>query len=419
EQRRNPDSGRPGRDRPPGRAPAPGKRAARLAVDLHQPDPRRRSRRPAGGGRPDHHRAGLQHAQPDLPLEREHLQPAARVGARRNHRAGHRLRAAGRRDRPVGRLGLRPGGRPARRPVGQPRGAGRPRRRRLPAGRRGDRPALRPAVQPSRRAELRHHAGRAAGLRRRAAVASRRAGRHQPALRLPAGAVHADQLRARLAVLCLRRRGGRGPVRRGLHPRPGAAQGGTVGAIADRPGGPQPRAPGLPRRGRGLPQPDARCRLDVRLLRRARGGHALRAHADAVRALDVRGRRQSRGGAARRHQRQARVHVGVRDQLDLRGPRRDPRRLAAGGGQPVQRRGRRQPQRHRGRGHRRDEPVRRARFRVRRAARHPRHPGHLQRPDAAEPGLLVSLHDHRRRAAAGGVPRLGRAALARLARSRL
>ena len=52
----------------------------------------------------------------------------------------------------------------------------------------------------------------------------------------------------------------------------------------------------------------------------------------------------------------------------------------ARGGEPEQRRRRHQPQRHRGGGHRRHQPLRRARFGVLGPARHHRDPVDLQRP---------------------------------------
>ncbi|CAA9476922.1 MAG: Various polyols ABC transporter, permease protein, partial [uncultured Solirubrobacteraceae bacterium] len=419
ERRRDPDSRRQGRDRPAGRAPAPGGRLPRLARGGRRPHPRRRHRRPAGGRRADHHRAGLQHAQPDLPVERQHLQPAAGIGAGRHHRPGHRLRAAGRRDRPLGRLGERPVGRAAGRPLGRPRRARRARHRHLPAGGRGHRHPLLAALQPARSAELRHHARRPAGLRRRAALAAGRQGRGQPPVRLAAGAVHPDPVRARPAVLPVRRRRRGGSLRHRNGPRARAAQGRPVGAVGDRPGPAQPGAVRPAGSGRRLPQPDPRRRLDVRLLRGSGARHALRPHAHQVRPLDVRGRGQSGGGATRGHQRQARLHVRLRPLLDLRGARRAPRRRAPGRRQPGQRRSRREPQRHRGGGDRGHQPVRRPRLGLRRPARHPRDPGDLQRADAAEPRLVLSLHDHRRRAAAGGQPRLRRPPLARIPRARV
>ena len=131
--------------------------------------------------------------QPDLPVQREPGEPALRVGRRRRDRAGHRLRAAGRRDRPVGRLGQRP--RRARCSascssatgcrcwlailaavvLGAVIGCG-----------------VRAVVQPVRGAELRHHARRPARLPRAAALRAR----HQGSINLPfdSGLVNFAQL---------------------------------------------------------------------------------------------------------------------------------------------------------------------------------------------------------------------------------
>jgi len=86
-----------------------------------------------------------------------------------------------------------------------------------------------------------------------------------------------------------------------------------------------------------LPQPRPRDRLDGRVLRRARAGHALRPDADALWPHAVRGRRQRRGVPPGRHQRQARLHLGVRPVLHPRRDRRGARRLPARGRQPGQR----------------------------------------------------------------------------------
>ena len=129
--------------------------------------------------------------------------------------------------------------------------------------------------------------------------------------------------------------------------------------------------------------------------------------------LDDRRRRQSRSGAPRRHQRQGHLHQRLRLLLDVRRARRHAGGLAPGLGQPAGRHRRRQPQRHRGGGDRRHQPVRWARQRLFGSARHHRHPVHRQRTDPARSELIASLHDHRRRAGHRGDRRLPGAPLAR------
>ena len=87
--------------------------------------------------------------------------------------------------------------------------------------------------------------------------------------------------------------------------------------------------------------------------------------------------------------------------------------------QPEQRRRRHQPQRDRGRGHRRHQPVRRPRKRVVGAAGHRRHPVDRQRADAAQPGLLHPLHGDRGRATPRRHHRRAIPAFPRVARSSL
>jgi len=133
----------------------------------------------------------------------------------------------------------------------------------------------------------------------------------------------------------------------------------------------------------------------------------------------LRRRRQRRGRAPSRHQRPSHVCLRVRPVLRLRRPRWRPRRLAAGCGQPEQRHRQREPQRHRGRGHRRHQPVRRSRHGLLRAPRDRGHPVDLQRPDAAQPRLVLPVHGDRSGAAARGGPGLRRPPVACLTRPRL
>ena len=90
-----------------------------------------------------------------------------------------------------------------------------------------------------------------------------------------------------------------------------------------------------------------------------------------------------------------------------------------GVGEPELRHGRREPQRDRRGGHRRGEPVRRARIGVLGARRHRRDPVDLVGPDPHEPGLVGAVHDHRRRARARGDRRLALTPHTRRHRSRL
>ena len=114
-------------------------------------------------------------------------QPAVRLLDGRRHRARHRLRADGRRDRPVGRLDQRLRLGAGRRALGQPGLAGGARHPRRGRRRRLHRRALRAAVQPARHAELRLDAGRPARGARPAALHPRLHRLDQPALRLDPG----------------------------------------------------------------------------------------------------------------------------------------------------------------------------------------------------------------------------------------
>ena len=140
----------------PRRRAGQGRRAASAArPSLLRPRPRRRSRLAAGRRRPGHHLDGLPDPQSGLPVAEQSGQPAVRLLDGRRHLARHRLRAAGRRDRPLGRLGERLAS--AILGVlwvnqGWPVVARDPRRAR---GRLPDRRALRAAVQPARHAKLR------------------------------------------------------------------------------------------------------------------------------------------------------------------------------------------------------------------------------------------------------------------------
>ena len=108
------------------------------------------------------------------------------------------------------------------------------------------------------------------------------------------------------------------------------------------------------------------------------------------------GGRQRRGGAAGGHQRAADLRLGLRALLDVRGLRRRALGGAAGDGEPAGGDRRRQPQRHRGGGDRRHQPLRRAGERLVGAPRDHRHPVDRQRADAAQPLVVLALHDHRR-----------------------
>ncbi|CAA9229372.1 MAG: Various polyols ABC transporter, permease protein, partial [uncultured Blastococcus sp.] len=230
-------------------------------------------------------------------------------------------------------------------------------------------------------------------------------------------AVRHPGLRAGCAVL---RPGRAGPRRDARHRTgPGAAPSfgravGPVAHLAARPGGPRADRS----RGRRLvPEPGPRGRLDVRLLRRPRDRDAVRPDPHPLGPLGLRRRRQRGGRPAGRHQRAPRVHERLRRGLHPRRGRRHPGRRPARLGQHLQWHRRRQPQRHRRGRHRRHEPVRRTRQRLLRAAGHHRHPVHLQRADAAQPLVLLPLHDHRPGARAGGRRRLPGPQVARLPRT--
>lgn len=292
--------------------------------------------------------------------------------------------------------------------AGGPRGRG----RRLP-----DRLALRPGAQPLRCTQLRGHPGRAAGLPRRTTVAASRPERDQPALRLHPGEVRTAVVRPPLDGLRTGR-GGRGRVpghRVGAGPDPPPRRAVVlVAAVACHA---VASAAGRTAARRLLPEPHPRRRLDVRVLRRPGAGDALRAQPHQVRTIHLRGRRQRRGVPQSRHQRTARIHLGVRPVLRAGRGRRHTGRVSTGRGEPEHRYRRRQPQRHRRGGHRRDQSVRRPWLGHRRPARSPGHPVDLQRSHAAEPRLLLPVHDHRCGPAHRRRPGLLRPALAPGART--
>ena len=335
------------RPRPPGRGPR--RRAARLP----RPGAVGRPRHAPGRRRPRRHLGGVHLAEPGLRAARQPLEPPLRLRHHRDHLARHRLRAAARRDRPVGRLHVGPRLGDPRRALDQPRLAGGRRHPRGARARRRRGRALRGALQPRGDALLRGDAGGSAGAARAPALPARLHGLDQPALRSAARALRAEPLHAERAVL---RAGAdpRGGCALDRDPRAGATAGGGAYRRRDeRPRGQGAGAHGRAGGGRGLPRPGAGRAVDVRALRAPRRGDGLRLHADQVGPIgDGRGR-QPRGRAPRGHQRAPHLHVGVRPLLDVRGAgrrafRRASRlRFAAGG------LGRRQPQRHRGGGDRR------------------------------------------------------------------
>ena len=138
--------------------------------------------------RPDHHRDRLPDPERPLPHRGQLRQPDRPAGAPRDHRHGHRLRAAARRDRPVGRLRHR------RRRRARPRCCSLPDGNEFAAGpaivialrRRGlgDRHAPRPDHHQDRRPVVRRHARRPARLERRRAAADRQPRHRDPPERL-------------------------------------------------------------------------------------------------------------------------------------------------------------------------------------------------------------------------------------------
>jgi hypothetical protein len=104
-----------------------------------------------------------------------------------------------------------------------------------------------------------------------------------------------------------------------------------------------------------------------------------------VLVVPLRDRRQRRGGTAGRHQHRAGPHARVHAVRPDRGRHRHHLRLLPGVN--FQRRGRRAERalRHRGGGHRRHQPLRRARQDAARGARRSRRRRHLQRPRTARP----------------------------------
>ena len=126
------------------------------------------------------------------------------------------------------------------------------------------------------------------------------------------------------------------------------------------------------------------------------------------------GGRQPRGRAPGGHQCALHLHDRIRAVLGFRRSRRHSLRRASGLRKPAGRHRRRQPERHRRRRYRWNQPVRRPRQRLFRPARHHRHPVDRQRTDAARSLLIASVHDHRRRAGHCGHRQLVGTPLARI-----
>ena len=193
-----------------------------------------------------------------------------------------------------------------------------------------------PVVQPVRRAELRHHAGRAARLPRPAALRARHRGLDQPAVRLrrwsnsPSCRSCPPWLSYALVVLAAGR-----PVSPAGCCTPGsAARAGLSATPTCDARAAQRGAAGRARRSRSGTSTRTRgVRLDVRAVPRRSSlvmHYLLSAH--QVGPVGLRGRRQRRGGPPGRHQRQGRLHLGVRALLHAS------RRSAASSPRPGSRR---------------------------------------------------------------------------------
>ncbi len=241
--------------------------------------------------------------------------------------ARHRLRAAARRDRPLGRLDERRRLGAARRALGEPGRAAPRRHRRRARARRLRRRDLRAAAHPARACRASSRPSRACSrcsgcsstcsaptgsinLPYDSAIVS-----FGQLLVMPAWLSHGLALIPGIVMLVVGLR--TMEQRRERQPLAGLAR------RADRQGGGADRRAAVRRL---LSQHRPRRAVDVRPLRAARRRHAVRLHPHQVGPVDDGGRRQRRGGAARRHQRARHLHQRLHALLDVRGARRRARR---------------------------------------------------------------------------------------------
>ena len=373
-----------------------------------QPGPvaHRRPRLAAGRRRHRRHLGGLPGSEQPVPVPAQPGRAGRPDLLRRPDLPRHRDGAAARRDRPVGRVDERPVRVHHGRALGDARLEPDPRHRRRRGRRRGPRRRAGLPVQPVPHTVVRRHAGRAARARR---PPTEGAGRHrdaEPAVRRHGLPADQQALRPGSGLHARRDRGRRLRAGRAGHAPP---------ALLSRPHHRADVRAGLPHRRAGrrrVPHhlgagAGAGPAAGVRHLRGVRRPVRPADHEDHVRPARVRGGRQRRGGPAGRHQHLVHPHHGVRHRRRHGRPGRDDERRLHAVGQPVLRRQRPAALQHRGGGHRRHQPLRRARQRLVGAARLAGDRVDLQRHVPARAEVQRPVHGHRRGAAgpgAGGSP---------------